>query len=121
MSDIKKQTTINENNIRLLVDSFYAKARKHPKLGPVFEETIQDQWDSHFEKLYRFWETHLLKRITYTGSPVPLHHDLNLKVTDFDIWLQLFFDTIDEIYTGDAASKVKIVADTFVRSFKKKL
>lgn len=119
--EIKKKTTeINEENIRLLVDNFYDKAKQHPDIGPIFNDKIKDQWDAHLEKLYRFWETHLLNVISYTGSPFPKHNDLELKPMHFETWTTLFYQTIDEIYEGEAASMAKKVAGTFVKSFLRK-
>lgn len=122
MSTVKQERTteINEQNIKQLVDNFYEKAKQHPEIGPIFHGKIQDKWDEHLEKLYRFWETHLLRVINYTGSPFPKHNDLELKQKHFETWTRLFYETIDEIYEGEAASQAKKVAGTFVKSFLRK-
>lgn len=65
---MKKDITKLED-IKLLVDTFYGKVREDEKLQDIFNNVIQDRWPEHLEKLYRFWQTVLLEKHTYHGSP----------------------------------------------------
>ena len=47
---------VTEEMIRTLVLTFYAKVRKDPTLGPIFDQAIGD-WDDHLEKLTDFWSS----------------------------------------------------------------
>ena len=56
LGDIKTQ-----ENIRLLVDSFYGNARQDELLGPIFDNTITN-WDHHLPTMYKFWNVSCLSR-----------------------------------------------------------
>lgn len=104
----------SREDIHTLVTHFYAKVRKDPSLGPIFNQHItQDQWPLHLEKLTDFWESNLFDKQIYRGSPTKKHIqvDTNLhhtiEQTHFSRWLQLWFQTINELYTGEVANKAK--------------
>ena len=42
---------VTEEMIADLVDAFYARIRKDPVLGPIFDGAIGDGWDAHLAKL----------------------------------------------------------------------
>ena len=96
-------------DVKLLVDAFYAKVRRDALLAPVFEERIKD-WPPHLETITRFWETLLLGNYTYLGSPFPKHADLPVEKKHFDRWLALFSETVDENFKGEKAREAKIRA-----------
>lgn len=104
-------------DIRKLVDTFYARVRSHPLLSPVFDEKIEDRWPEHLEKMYRFWQTVLLGVHTYSGSPFPPHANLQVNSTHFVAWQGLFNETIDALFKGpkadDAKFRAKAMADMF--------
>src|SRR5690606_24757315 len=100
----KKIETIDD--IRLLVDTFYGKARQDSLIGPIFNDVIGDQWPVHLEKMYRFWQTVLFdKEHTYFGAPFPPHAKLPVNQEHFDTWLGLWHETIDEFFTGERAAE----------------
>ncbi len=98
----------NRTHISLLVRSFYAKVRKDDVLGPIFNGIITD-WESHLELLTDFWETQLFLKRKYHGNPIKAHNDVDDKMNHtvspehFGLWLNLWFETIDELFTGDTA------------------
>ena len=94
-------------DIKLLVDGFYTKVRADELLGPIFHEVIQDRWPDHLQKMYTFWQTVLLKEHTYYGSPFPPHANLPVQKAHFDRWQELFFETVDEYFSGDKAEEAK--------------
>lgn len=88
---------IDAEFISKLVDEFYAKIRKHPSLGPIFNEKIDD-WDAHLYKLKHFWASVCLSSGTYSGRPMPVHMALkNVEPFHFVQWLELFEQTLTEI------------------------
>lgn len=88
---------IDAEFISKLVDSFYAKVRTHPSLGPIFNEKIQN-WDEHLYKLKHFWASVALSSGTYSGRPMPIHMALkNVEPYHFNEWLGLFEATLYEI------------------------
>lgn len=99
-------------DIFLLVTSFYKKVRSHGVLGPFFNETIKD-WDAHLENLTSFWESSLFLKSKYLGNPLEVHievdkaHDSTITQEHFGLWLNLWFETIDELFVGDYANNAK--------------
>lgn len=88
---------IDEAYISHLVESFYARVRVHPELGPIFERAIGDGWDHHLAKLKSFWASVALNAGTYSGKPVPAHMKLDaLTRAHFTTWLGLFEETLEE-------------------------
>lgn len=91
--------------ISKLVDEFYARIQKHPTLGPIFAEKIED-WDQHTYKLKHFWASVTMNAGTYSGRPMPAH--MNLKKAEpyhFAQWLELFEKTIKDVGGSDEAVK----------------
>jgi hemoglobin len=104
----------NRNDVNRLVNRFYAKIRKDELLGPIFNSHIaEEKWPEHLSKLTDFWETNLFGIPKFKGSPSAKHInvDANLNHTiepkHFGKWLQLWFETIDELYEGELALKAK--------------
>ncbi|GAA0892685.1 hypothetical protein GCM10009122_23640 [Fulvivirga kasyanovii] len=104
-------------DIRLLVDSFYDKVREDDRLASVFNEKIGDQWPKHLERMYRFWQTILLEEHTYHGSPFAPHAGLPVNRAHFDRWLYLFYQTVDENFTGELAREAKWRAGKMAQMF----
>ncbi len=106
----------NREDVALLVKSFYTKVRANQLLGPIFNEAIKD-WDSHFDRLTSFWETSLFmsRKLAekYSGDPLEAHLKIdktnNNTITEyhFGIWLNLWFETIQELFKGENAEKAK--------------
>ena len=96
----------NREDIYLLVTSFYKKIRKDQALGPIFNSIIVD-WEAHFVVLTDFWESQLLVRRKYLGNPIEVHQQVDSKMNNtitsehFGLWLNLWFETLDELFTGE--------------------
>lgn len=108
---IKKDIKSRED-IFLLVSTFYEKVRQDDILEPFFNTRITD-WNSHFEQLTTFWESSLFLKTKYTGNPLKTHIDVdkanNNTITElhFGIWLNYWYQTIDELFEGDYAENAK--------------
>jgi hemoglobin len=89
---------VTEPAIRLLVDRFYAKVRKDPELGPVFEGAIED-WGPHLATMRDFWSSIMLTSGRYHGNPVAAHRKLGgLTPQLCERWLALFAETCGELF-----------------------
>ena len=104
----------NRDDIFLLVNTFYAKIKIDTFIGPIFLEIIpENQWESHLEKLTDFWETNLFFVRKFKGNPMKAHKDLDsnfnhtISQEHFGRWLQLWFETIDALFTGTKAHEAK--------------
>lgn len=94
-------------DVKKVVDAFYDRIRTDELLGKIFNEVIQDQWPTHLEKLYRFWQTVLFDEHTYSGSPFAVHAKLPVAFEHFERWIQLFNETIDAHFSGEKADQMK--------------
>lgn len=97
----------NLDDIRMMVDSFYHKVREDDLLQAIFNNTIEERWPEHLEKMYRFWQTLLLEEHTYHGAPFAPHAVMPLTQQHFQRWLELFHATVDELFAGEKAELAK--------------
>ncbi|MCA0429636.1 MAG: group III truncated hemoglobin [Bacteroidetes bacterium] len=116
-----KANIININDVKLLVDSFYAKVKEDDLLAKIFDDVIKDNWPFHLEKMYRFWQTILLDEHTYNGRPFVPHAKLPIDKIHFDRWLELFYLTVDENFVGEKAYEAKWRADKMAEMFLNKI
>ena len=103
-------------DIRLLVDSFYDKARQDELLAPVFDHAISD-WEHHLPTMYQFWERLLLGSTDYNGNPFSKHLNLSLDAEHFVKWLELFNQILDQNFCGPKTEETKRLARNIAGSF----
>jgi hemoglobin len=108
-------------DVKLLVDTFYSKVRNNEILAPIFNERIGERWPGHLEKMYAFWQTTLLGEHTYFGSPFPPHAQLPVDNKHFTQWINLFTQTVDELFTGEKAEEAKWRAGKMAEMFELKV
>lgn len=111
-----KKDIETQKDIHLLVSTFYDKVRKDDFLGPFFNTVIKD-WDAHIDRLTSFWETSLFMtrklEHKYYGNPLDAHvkvdQENNQTITEhhFGAWLNLWFETIEELFEGEVAENAK--------------
>lgn len=104
---MQKRDIVAIEDIKLMVDFFYAKVREDGMLSFIFNDRIRDRWSEHLEKMYKFWQTVLLDEHTYFGAPFPPHATLDINYTHYERWVQLFNETIDDLFIGDKAQEAK--------------
>lgn len=101
----------NREDIIQLINAFYIKVREDKTIGFFFNDVASVNWESHLPKMYDFWETILFHKQVYKGNPMRKHIDLHelqkLEKDHFDTWLNLFFMTVDELFTGENAENAK--------------
>ncbi len=107
-------------DIQLLVDTFYNKVQQNKELNHIFNEVAKIDWEAHLPKMYDFWETLLFHKNVYKGNPMRVHKSLHqiqkLKNTDFEIWLNIFRQTVDELFEGEIAELAKNRAQSIATS-----
>lgn len=99
---IRAETGIDEAMIERVVRGFYAKVRRDPLLGPVFDARIED-WEPHLQRMCEFWSSVALMSGRYHGQPMPKHLPLPVDGQHFDRWLELFVATARELCPPKAA------------------
>lgn len=89
-----KNDLCSDDDIRLMVHTFYARVRTDEVLGPVFNTHIDD-WDAHLKLLEDFWSSMLCRSGRFFGAPMPKHVALpDLDAAMFHHWLALFAETL---------------------------
>ncbi|RMG25188.1 MAG: group III truncated hemoglobin [Bacteroidetes bacterium] len=108
-------------DVKLLVNSFYARVRQDELLADIFNSVIGDKWDEHLPKMYRFWQTVLLGEHTYFGSPFLPHAKLPVEEQHFARWLSLFEETLDTHFEGEKAEEARWRARRMAEMFMHKI
>ncbi len=71
--------------------------------------------------MYSFWQTVLLEEHTYYGAPFMPHMNLPVSKKHFDRWLELFFKTLDELFSGEKAEEARWRANKMAEMFQLKI
>lgn len=106
--DIDDDRDIDEDQLKALVDVFYARVRTDPELGPIFNDAIGD-WPEHLEKLTAFWSSVMLTSGRYKGNPMMAHlkHIRRITPALFDRWLALWARTTNDVMSPVAAAALQ--------------
>jgi hemoglobin len=110
---------VTEAEIAGLVDLFYARVRRDPVIGPLFNQAVDD-WPDHLVKLRAFWSSVMLTSGRYKGSPMAAHlrHAAAIEPAMFDRWLQLWRQTARELLAPADAQAVIARAERIAESLK---
>jgi len=104
----------NEEDIALLVDSFYKRVSADETLSGFFAHT---NWAHHLPRMRAFWEFVLLDKPGDIKGMFDTHAQLNIKPLHFTIWLKHFNATLDTHFAGSNVEKAKqralVIAYTF--------
>ena len=109
-----------DEEIDLLVETFYARVRRHHRLGPIFEEAIGEHgWPQHLATLKDFWSSVLNTTGRYKGQPMAVHQKIpQLTEGLFMPWLNMFHQTCVELFDAPRAAIVGQKAKRIARSLK---
>lgn len=106
-----KPDITTRQDIETLLVRFYSKVKVDATIGFFFTEVVKLDWDHHIPVITDFWETILLDNPVYQKNAMQVHYDLHqkspLKKEHFDRWIQLFTETIDELFEGKKAELAK--------------
>jgi len=101
-------------DIERLVNTFYGKVRADDLLGFIFNDVAKTDWSAHLPKMYAFWETMIFRSGGFVGNPLAAHARLVPLTTmgrpQFDRWLAIFTATVDELFAGENAERIKNTA-----------
>ncbi len=118
-----KYDRITEENIRMLVDRFYARIRQDPQLAPIFNNAIGEtsaEWTAHLQRMYDFWSSIMLASRRYHGNPMKKHLDLPpFEERLFDRWLELFSTVANEIFNDGIADSFTGKSRNIARNFRR--
>lgn len=96
------------------IDAFYAKVLVDPVLAPIFLDVAEIELDVHLPHIRDYWAKLLLKEQRYQRHTMNIHREIHAKRTltkkDFELWLSLFIETIDDLFKGKNAQRAKQIA-----------
>lgn len=110
-----------EEDVKLMVDSFYNKVNEDPMLSYVFNDFAEVDWQSHLPTMYKFWNTLIFGEQSYKGNPFAAHVPLPVDQTHFTRWISLFEENMDELFIGEVAEHTKLRAKSIAHIFSSKL
>jgi len=101
----------NREDIERLIDEFYRRIREDDVVGVIFNDVATINWDKHLPVMCDFWDNVLFFSGKYAGNPMDLHKNLHsirsIDSKHFSRWVQLFTETVDDLYTGEKAELAK--------------
>jgi len=117
MQKTAKPDIQSDEDIRKVVHTFYDRVQSDERLGYIFNEVADVNWDTHLPKMVDFWSNLIFQTGRYKGKPFRKHQPLPIKNDDFDRWYGLFIQTVDELYEGPKADYAKEMAYKIANSF----
>lgn len=101
----------NVDDIRKVIARFYSKVKEDATIGFFFGAMAGDDWHRHEEVMCAFWENVLFHTGSYSGNPLATHRVINqanpVLPAHFSRWLALFNETVDALFSGQNAQKMK--------------
>ena len=111
-----KQDITTRQDIDTLVKLFYDKLLQDEILQTIFQETVLSHLEKHLTVIASFWDSILLDADVYRGNVTEKHISLDkqfpLHEKEFNRWLFLWKQTVDELYAGKKAEMAKFRAQS---------
>ncbi|HLF50807.1 group III truncated hemoglobin [Flavobacterium sp.] len=99
------------NDLEVLMNSFYQKLLQDASINYIFTEIAQINLEKHLPILVDFWQQTLFNIGGYKNNVLQIHLDLNAKISfseeHFETWLNHFNQTVNELFIGENAEKIK--------------
>ncbi len=108
---------ISEEEINVILSSFYERVRDDGQLGPVF--AVVEDWDEHITRLCEFWSSVMLTTGRYKGDPLSMHmvHAEKIRPEMFARWLELWRTTTEELVAPPIAEEMQARARRIAMRF----
>jgi hemoglobin len=106
-SDIK-----NRDDLYIIVKEFYKNLLLNNNMKKIFEKfNDQNKLEQHLRTLVDFWDNILFYSNTYQKNAmqphIALHHKEPFNKKHFEIWLDLFNQSVDNNFEGNNAHTIK--------------
>ncbi|MBK8601050.1 MAG: group III truncated hemoglobin [Flavobacterium sp.] len=106
MNDIQ-----NQDDLYQLVDEFYKRLLNDNAISYIFTDVVRIKIEEHLPILVTFWSQAILGTGGYTNNLTQIHLEVNRKehLTPelFKIWLNHFESSVNELFCGSNAEKIK--------------
>ncbi len=104
MKDIESRA-----DLELLTSKFYNRLLTDENINYIFTDVAKINLEEHLPIITDFWELSIFHTGNYRNNPMQIHMELNdkkqLTSAQFDIWLQHFNSTTDDLFTGSMQIK----------------
>jgi dephospho-CoA kinase len=114
----KKYTLETRQDIELLVETFYSKVMKDDVLVPFFKHL---DFSVHLPKMVDFWCFVLIGTTGYTTNVIEKHLNMPLQKVHFDHWMNLFNETLEDLFEGENVELAKQRASIIAWTTKSKM
>jgi hemoglobin len=121
-----KKDIKDRQDIYVIVDDFYKKLLQDRELKHFFEKFKKDDsLQKHLNVLVDFWDNVLFYTGTYNKNAMLPHIELNkskpFQKQHFERWLHLFYQAVDDNFTGEIAEVAKNRATSIATVMKLKI
>lgn len=113
-----KKDIENRDDIAQLINLFYSRLLQDPLMSPHFANT---DFVHHTPRIVNFWAFVLLDEPMTVGNVFNAHRHLDINETHFEIWINTFKKTVDELFIGKIADKAKQNAEVIGFTFSSKM
>lgn len=120
-----KTDILTRADIEGLINQFYSLVMKDEEIAPFFSEVAKVDWEHHLPQMYNFWESVLFSKKIFQGNPLRKHLELNQKQRmthrHFAVWMRIFLLTVDNLFIGENADKIKQFAQMIRNNLESKV
>ena len=113
-----KKDIITQNDVELLVRTFYGRIKEDAFMSPFFENV---DFEHHFPRMIAFWAFILIDAEGFTGNVFDAHRRLDIDERHFERWISTFQHTVDDLFQGKKAELAKQQAEVIGFNFQSKL
>lgn len=113
-----KHDITTQNDIVLLVDSFYDRVLRDEILSPFFQHI---KFEHHKPRMVHFWSFVLLDEPGYTTNIFDKHRGMQLTLEAMNQWVTLFENTAGELFEGEKTNQAILRAKTIAWTFREKM
>lgn len=94
-----------------MLRAFYEKAFADELIGHFFTKVVPLNLDTHIPVITDFWEAIIFNKHSYKKNVMVVHqhiHNLShIKKEHLDRWVEIFTETVEEMFDGDKATLIK--------------
>lgn len=98
-------------DIEILMRAFYNTLLKDDAMAHIFNDVAQIDLEAHLPNIVSFWEGVVFNTGDYRNNVMQLHLNLNAKAPlrkeRFETWLEVFYGSVDGLFEGSNAEKIK--------------
>lgn len=112
-----KTDILSPADVTKLIKTFYDKLL----ISSIKQHFEHLNLEEHLPRVDSFWNATLFPEYLYAQNLMEKHMHLPLQKEDFNVWLRLFTETVDDLFSGPNAETTKNRASSVAYIMQKKL